>query len=112
VLRLDLSLKDLLVENPAVERPDMDPDPLRALTPSPVRTSTTMETYFDQARRRLNLQPLTCQSEAFAALGNYFGAAGKRAAWVMSVGAGKTALGVVTCLAFAQRRAMIVTPGA
>lgn len=112
VLRLDPSLKNLLVDNPAVERPEMDPDPLRALAPSPVRTSTTMETYFDHARRRLNLQTLrACQSEAFAALGNYFGTGGKRAACVMSVGAGKTALGVVACLAFARRRAMIVTPG-
>ena len=29
----------------------------------------------------------------------------------MSVGAGKTALGVATCLAFAQSRAMVITPG-
>jgi superfamily II DNA or RNA helicase len=29
----------------------------------------------------------------------------------MSVGAGKTALGVLACLAFARRRALIVTPG-
>ena len=29
----------------------------------------------------------------------------------MSVGAGKTALGVCTCLAFTKRRAMVITPG-
>ena len=29
----------------------------------------------------------------------------------MSVGAGKTALGVTACLAFASRRAMVITPG-
>ena len=29
----------------------------------------------------------------------------------MSVGAGKTALGVAACLAFAKRRAMVITPG-
>ncbi len=29
----------------------------------------------------------------------------------MSVGAGKTALGVLACLAFTRRRALVVTPG-
>lgn len=29
----------------------------------------------------------------------------------MSVGAGKTALGVLACIAFSRRRALIVTPG-
>ena len=61
---------------------------------------------------KLNLSTLRqCQSEAFAALANYYGAGGTRAACVMSVGAGKTALGVAACLAFARRRAMVVTPG-
>lgn len=112
VLRLDPALRNLLIANPVVERPEMDPDPLRALEPSPARGSTSMENYFEQARARLNLKTLrTCQSEAFAALGNYFGAGGQRAACVMSVGAGKTALGVTASLAFSRRRAMIVTPG-
>lgn len=112
LLRLDPELKELLVTNPVIERPDMDPDPLRAIEPSPRSKPRSMDSYFDVARGRLNLKTLrACQSEAFGALANYFGSGGKRAACVMSVGAGKTALGVVTCLAFARRRAMIVTPG-
>ena len=68
--------------------------------------------YFESVAGKLNLSTLRqCQSEAFAALANYYGSGGAGAACVMSVGAGKTALGVVACLAFARRRAMVVTPG-
>lgn len=111
ILRLDPVLAPLVVENPVVERPAMDPDPLRALDPAPGR-SVGVSTYFDDVRDKLNQRTLReCQVQAFAALANYFRAGGENAACVMSVGAGKTALGVVACLAFAKRRAMVVTPG-
>jgi superfamily II DNA or RNA helicase len=71
-----------------------------------------ISSYFDSIRNKLSLKTLReCQVEAFAALGNYFRAGGTHAACVMSVGAGKTALGVVTCLGFTRRRAMVITPG-
>ena len=63
-------------------------------------------------RDKLNQKTLRdCQTQAFAALANYYRSGGSRAACVMSVGAGKTALGIVSCLAFARRRAMVITPG-
>ncbi len=71
-----------------------------------------MTSYFDMVRDKLNLRTLRqCQSEALAALVNYYSSHGKRAACVMSVGAGKTALGVLACLTFGKRRALVVTPG-
>lgn len=71
-----------------------------------------MSSYFDALKEKLNLRTLRqCQSEAFAALANYYGSDGSKAACVMSVGAGKTALGVLACLTFTRRRAMVVTPG-
>lgn len=74
--------------------------------------STPIESYFDRVRPKLNLETLRrCQKEAYSALAAYFGGGGQRAACVMSVGAGKTALGIATCLAFARQRALIVTPG-
>lgn len=111
VLALDSELARYIVPNPEVPTPDdMDPDPLYALRP--MTTTTTSGNYFDGARERLNQRTLrTCQSEAFAALANYYLGGGRRAACVMSVGAGKTALGVAACLAFTRRRAMVVTPG-
>jgi hypothetical protein len=120
VLRLDPSLARLIVPNPVVEQPDMDPDPLASLGPSPTPPKgqesngvvEAMTFYFDKIADKLNLRTLRqCQSEAFAALANYYGSDGRRAACVMSVGAGKTALGVLSCLSFSKRRAMVVTPG-
>jgi superfamily II DNA or RNA helicase len=120
VLRLDPMLVRLLVPSPIVERPEMDPDPLasRRLSPPLLEKRRTgegvgaMNSYFDSVAEKLNLRTLRqCQSEAFAALANYYGSNGRRAACVMSVGAGKTALGVLACLAFSRRRAMVVTPG-
>ena len=71
-----------------------------------------MSSYFDAVREKLNTRTLRqCQSEAFAALANYYGSGGTTAACVTSVGAGKTALGVLASLAFTRRRAMVVTPG-
>jgi superfamily II DNA or RNA helicase/very-short-patch-repair endonuclease len=111
VLALDSELARYIVSNPEVPTPDdMDPDPLYALRP--MTATTTSGNYFDGARGRLNQGTLRrCQNEAFASLANYYLGDGRRAGCVMSVGAGKTALGIAACLAFARRRAMVVTPG-
>jgi superfamily II DNA or RNA helicase len=117
VLRLDPLLASLVAAEVMVEPPEMDPDPLAALRPSPSAHAepaggTPMTAYFENVRGKLDTRTLRqCQSEAFAALGNYYRPGGTTAACVMSVGAGKTALGVLACLAFATRRAMVVTPG-
>lgn len=118
-LRLDPVLAPYVVAHPEVAVPEMDPDPLYALHPSPFRTSPppaigadSVDSYFATASKNLNLRTLRqCQSEAFAALANYYGSGGLSGACVMSVGAGKTALGVLACLAFTRVRAMVVTPG-
>ena len=116
LLSLDPLLKTLLVDDPVVEKPEMDPNPLYGL--SSVQkvlnnmTGPSPESYFDAVRDKLNLKTLRdCQSQALAALGNYYHAGGTNAACVMSVGAGKTALGVCACLAFTKGRAMVITPG-
>lgn len=111
VLAQDPDLAAYLVFPALVETPQMPTDPLNALVRSP-SLPVAQGTYFDSVRTKLNLKTLrTCQFEAFAALGNYYASGGRRAACVMAVGAGKTALGVVSSLAFAQKRALIVTPG-
>jgi superfamily II DNA or RNA helicase len=110
--RLDPLLQHYLIADPVVRVPEMNPHPLAALAPAPGRTSSMPTTYFDSVRGRLNLQTLrACQHDAFGALTNYYRDGGRTAACVMSVGAGKTVLGVLTALAFARRRAMIITPG-
>lgn len=113
MLSLDPVLREFIVANPVVEPPDMDPDPLKSLDPSPRKVKQMLvETYFDQVRDKLNQKTLRdCQTQAFAALANYFGGGASNAACVMSVGAGKTALGVAAVLGLARRRALIVTPG-
>lgn len=113
VLARDTSLAALLVANPVVETPEMDPDPMYALSPAPGRPAPPqVRAYFESVRGRLNQKTLRdCQTQAFSALANYYSAAGTRAACVMSVGAGKTALGVAACLAFTRRRALVITPG-
>jgi superfamily II DNA or RNA helicase len=112
VLNQDPLFAAFVIPKPLIEQPDMDPDPLFALTPAPRRAREVVSSYFDSVRNKLHLKTLRqCQTEAFAALGNYFRAGGTNAACVMSVGAGKTALGVVTCLVFTRRRAMVITPG-
>lgn len=119
VLRLDALLATLVRANVVVETPEMDPDPLASLRPSPFTGGPSrdgerprMSSYFNSVRERIDTRTLRqCQSEAFAALANYYGTGGGSAACVMSVGAGKTALGVLACLAFARRRAIVVTPG-
>jgi very-short-patch-repair endonuclease len=112
VMALDSLLREFVTEAPAVELPDMSPDPLHVLASSPQRVGNMPESSFEAVRRKLNLNTLRqCQSQAFAALGNYFASGGMRTACIMSVGAGKTALGVVTSLAFTKQRAMVITPG-
>lgn len=112
----DSLLAPFVNPHPVVEPPEMDPDPMHALDPPPQRRAeqdTTMpQPYFDMVRPKLNHTTLRlCQREAFTALANYYGGGGTNAACVMSVGAGKTALGVLASLAFARKRALIVTPG-
>jgi superfamily II DNA or RNA helicase len=112
LMALDPLLSTLLVERPVVEKPEMAPDPLYGLAPTPGSANRMTDSYFDQIHNKINLKTLRgCQSQAFAALGNYFRAGGTSAACVMSVGAGKTALGVASCLAFTRRRAVVITPG-
>jgi superfamily II DNA or RNA helicase len=112
VLALDPLLATYLVADPIVEDPSMDSDPLRSLGPATSEPAPMNGGYFDGIRDRLNQRTLRdCQTQAFAALANFFRSGGSSAACVMSVGAGKTALGVAASLAFTKRRAMIVTPG-
>ncbi|MGV9308718.1 DEAD/DEAH box helicase family protein [Nonomuraea sp. NPDC003727] len=113
VLRRDPLLATYLIPEPIVPVPDdMDPNPLGFITPPPPRRTAAMDDYFDRARQHLNLSPLRgCQKEALVALANYYRRGDINAACVMSVGAGKTALGVAATLAFTRRRALIVTPG-
>lgn len=117
----DPLLRDFVVANPRIETPEMDPDPAHALAPSPAvgatgardgKAASTPTAYFDEVRGRLNKRTLReCQTQAFEALSDYYAKGGERAACVMSVGAGKTALGVAASLAFTRRRALVVTPG-
>jgi superfamily II DNA or RNA helicase len=119
VLCMDHMLEQFVVVNPVVERPEMDPDPLASFRPSPADNrysgairSGVVGSYFETVAEKLNLRTLRqCQTEAFGALANYYGSGGQKAVCVMSVGAGKTALGVTAALAFSKRRALVVTPG-
>lgn len=112
ILARDSRLATFLTVEPVIEQPQMDPDPLQALGPSPYRGGLEMSSYFDGVRERINDRTLReCQTQAYAALANYYRGGGQHAACVMSVGAGKTALGVLASLAFTRRRTMVVTPG-
>jgi len=117
----DPLLASFVVPGPEVETPKMDPDPAHALDPSASGGDVSMRdgrapngpgSYFDEVRGKLNKMTLReCQTQAFEALSDYYAKGGKMAACVMSVGAGKTALGVAASLTFARRRALVVTPG-
>lgn len=111
LLLRDPLLSRFVVDHPQVAAPgDMDVDPLFAIAQPAHRSMTSG--YFDLARQKINRQTLRdCQIEAFEALANYYVKGGDDAATVMAVGAGKTALGVLACLGFGRRRAMIITPG-
>lgn len=116
VLALDPILAKFLTRDPPIEEPDMDPNPLFAFSSTQqglnAMTNGSACSYFETIRDKLSLKTLRdCQTQALTALGNYYHAGGTNAACVMSVGAGKTALGVCTCLAFGRRRAMVITPG-
>ena len=139
--RVDPGLAPHVIARPVIAIPEMSPDPLSALRPAPRMVSygaismtmsypavvspaasqqavspnyapAQLPHSFERLRGRLDLRPLRrCQLEAFAALANYYRAGGRHAACVMSVGAGKTALGVAAALAFTRQRALVVTPG-
>jgi superfamily II DNA or RNA helicase/very-short-patch-repair endonuclease len=118
ILSLDSRLRGFVIPNPVAEQPEMNPDPRYALAGRTAAVSGTEtevampQSYFESVREKLNLRTLRqCQKEAFGALANYYRAGGLSAACVMSVGAGKTALGIAACLGFATRRALVVTPG-
>jgi superfamily II DNA or RNA helicase len=112
VLRIDPLLGEFVVADPVIETPDMDPDPMRGLFGPRYAPMNQDGTYFDSVRDKLNQNTLRdCQTQGFAALANYYLGGGKQAACVMSVGAGKTVLGVAATLAFTGRRAMVITPG-
>lgn len=121
LLLRDPLLGSFVVADPVIEAPKMDPDPAHALAPSPTGGNVPMQdihnqdlplTYFDGVRDKLNQRTLReCQTQAFEALSSYYARGGTTAACVMSVGAGKTALGVAATLGFARRRALVVTPG-
>lgn len=109
-MRLDPLLRTFIDPSPVVETPVMEANPLYAL--QSIQTPSIPMTYFDSVRDKVNQRTLRqCQVEAFSALANYFGGGGTNAACVMSVGAGKTALGVASVLAFTRARALVVTPG-
>lgn len=112
-LRGDPLLARFVLNNPVVEEPEMEPDPLHAASPSPTGGGRRAAgSYFESVRDKLNKRTLReCQTQAFEALANYYARGGKTAACVMSVGSGKTVLGVAASLAFAERRALVVTPG-
>lgn len=112
-LSIDPRLRTLLQAHPVFERPQMESDPMAALKPSPSLARPTFNNpYFASIYGRLDCSPLRdCQREAYASLAGYFSEGGKRAACVMSVGAGKTVLGVLSSLAFTKRRALVITPG-
>jgi superfamily II DNA or RNA helicase len=108
VMRLDPLLAQLINPSPTVEPPVMDSDPIYALAAPPRPPDPEP---LDKPEH-IRLDPLReCQREAFHALANYYRAGGKHAACVMSVGAGKTALGVVAALGLSKTRTLIVTPG-
>lgn len=103
-MRQDPQLQQHIHPNPVIEVPTMDDLP-PSLHPDIVD-------YFDGVRSRLSFSTLRgCQVEALNALDGFFAAGKTHAALVMSVGAGKTALGVATVLKHTQRRALVVTPG-
>jgi superfamily II DNA or RNA helicase len=116
VLPQDSSLAQHIETSVVVPIPEMDPSPLTALAPSPANISQRGiedSDYFAKSRHNLNLKVLrSCQLDAMQALTNYFASSGQggHAACVMAVGSGKTVLGIAATIAFARRRAMIVTP--
>lgn len=120
LLLQDPLLQKFIINNPTIQTPnDMQADPLyvsnlvRIKNPRPnATTSLNRDNYFSKVREKINFNTLReCQVDSYGALSNYYAKSGKRAATIMSVGAGKTALGVTACLGFSNKRALIITPG-
>jgi superfamily II DNA or RNA helicase/very-short-patch-repair endonuclease len=115
VLRTEADLAKHVRTTFDVQVPDMPADPAYALLRRDIDAPDQLPenaTYFDRIRLKLDTRVLRgCQQEGLAALANYYGQGDANAACVMSVGAGKTALGVAAALTFTRRRALIVTPG-
>ncbi|TMR39513.1 DEAD/DEAH box helicase family protein [Actinomadura geliboluensis] len=113
VLRQDPVLATYVITDPIVPVPDdMVANPLGLATPPSAAVPRTALGFYNIARQHLAVRPLReCQREALGALADYYRRGKLDAACVMSVGAGKTVLGVAAALAFTQRRALIVTPG-
>ena len=110
IMQQDSLLADFINPSPLIQKPEMNPNSLFAFD-LPPHLKQEMN-YFDLARSCLSLDPLReCQQHALIAIGNYFANGGQDAACIMSVGAGKTALGVVSALAYTKRRTLILTPG-
>ena len=113
VLRMDPLLAQLVIADPVIERPQMDPDPLRGLLSTFQTMPAADGSYFDSVRDKLNQKTLRdCQTQAFAALANYYLDGGRRSG-LRHVGRRRQdrARGVRASLAFTERRAMVVTPG-
>lgn len=111
VLHLDPLLSVYCIAQPKIEQPEMSPDPLSGLGPPQQNSAVRSTCFFDTARTHLHISPLRdCQVGAFSALSNYYRSGGRNAACVMSVGAGKTLLGLIACIAFTGRRSLVVTP--
>lgn len=112
VIALEPVLASFINGQPLIESPQMDPSPLFAFSPSPRLGPQPATSRFQDFRQKLNISTLRdCQRQAFIAIGNAFSNGSQRVACVMSVGAGKTALGVAACLAYSQKRALTITPG-
>lgn len=113
LLSQDPRLAQYVIPDPVVQVPVMEASPLVATaSASGTHAHTTQAGYFERARGGLRLGPLRqCQREALFALANYYGGGQTQAACVMSVGAGKTVLGVTAALALTRQRALFVTPG-
>ncbi len=114
VMRHDDALAKHLRPTLHIETPEMPSDPAFSLarrsTDAPLDVPVDAS-FFERVRYGVDARVLRgCQQEALDALTNYYGH-GRHAACVMSVGAGKTALGVVAALRFTYKRALIVTPG-
>lgn len=111
MLSFDNNLKDLLINNPNIVIPDMPENYLQSCIYYN-KEGNMNKTIFDSFREKIDIKTLRkCQISAFSALSKYYDSKNKNAACVMSVGAGKTALGIASCLVFTQKRALIITPG-
>lgn len=111
ILLSDDELSEFVIINPDIKEPEMPINYVNSFMYFD-QEFKPMNSIFDTFRNKLNQKTLReCQLSAFSELSKYYDSGKTNAACVMSVGAGKTALGVVACLAFTKKRAMIITPG-